>query len=67
VRFPNALYLTLRNTDAIRTALEMPVTFNYWIEPVDPSKKVEEFTSEIIQPEFVLNVGEPLPSRESNS
>ena len=36
---------------------------NYWLEPVDPSLKVEEYTTmESLEPEFVLEISESLPT-----
>ena len=40
--------------------MEQPIVFNYWLEPVDPSLKVEEYSTENIEPEFVLELKESL-------
>ena len=45
VRFPNQLYLTLRNNDVVKTALEKPIVITYWVAPTDPSLKVEEYST----------------------
>ena len=45
VRFPNQLYLTLRNNDVVKTALEKPIVITYWVAPTDPTKKVEEYST----------------------
>ena len=43
-RYPNQLYITLVNKDIEETPLDSPIIVNYWLELVDPSLKVEEFT-----------------------
>ena len=45
VRYPNLLYLTLVNKDEIKTELESQITFNYWVEPVDPALMFEEYST----------------------
>mmetsp|Transcript_904 Transcript_904/g.1242 ORF Transcript_904/g.1242 Transcript_904/m.1242 type:complete len:155 (+) Transcript_904:458-922(+) len=55
IRYPNLLFLTLKNQDEAKTTISKPIVVNYWIEPVDPAFKVEEYQGGLIKPEFVLN------------
>ena len=57
MRYPNLLFLTLKNQDEIKTTIDKPIIVNYWIEPVDPEKKAEEYQGGLIKPEFVLKEG----------
>ena len=40
VRYPNQLFLTLRNNEEIKAKMEKPIAITYWIAPTDPSQKV---------------------------
>lgn len=53
-RYPNSLYVTLLNKDVTQTPLDQPITVNYWLELVDPSLKVEEYSTGLIPPSWVL-------------
>ena len=56
VRYPKALYITLKNKDIEKTPLSKPVTINYWIEKVDPELKASEYSTDTIHPEFTLDI-----------
>ena len=48
------MYLTIQNKDLVYTPLEKPIVVNYWLEPVDPSLKAEEYSTDPIDPQFAI-------------
>lgn len=64
VRYPNQLFLTLRNNDELKQEMDKPITMTYWVAPTDASKKVTEYSNDLIQPEFVLSKSGPLETKE---
>ncbi len=37
VRYPNQLFLTLRNNDELKQKMDKPITMTYWVAPTDAS------------------------------
>ena len=62
-RYPNSLYITLQNKDVAYTPLDSPITVNYWLQEVDPSLKVEEYSTGLIPPEWVLEDSASIETR----
>lgn len=54
VRFPNSLYITLLNKDVDRTPLTKPITVTFWRTPIDPLLKAEEYSTDLIPPQFAV-------------
>ena len=49
------MYLTLKNTDISWEKLAKPIVINFWLEPVDPLLKAEEYSNDPIAPQFALD------------
>ena len=49
------MYLTLKNTDISWAKLAKPIVINFWLEPVDPLLKAEEYSNDPIPPQFALD------------
>ena len=49
VRYPNSLFLTLKNNDAIKTKMEKPIRIDYWQDLFNPleGKDPDELTDPI--------------------
>ena len=56
VRYPNLLYITLINTDELKIALGTDIIINYYVEAGDPALMAEEYSTEMIQPEFTIEL-----------
>ena len=42
VRHPNKLFLTIKNNDVLKTALEKPISVDYWLDLFNPLDGEEE-------------------------
>ena len=68
VRYPNSLFLTLRNNDAIKMKLDKPIRIDYWQELFNPQggKQRDELT-EPITPTFGLDMKDLITPKPGSS
>ena len=65
VRFPYTLYLTIKNTDALKKEFDKPIKIDYWQELFNPYAGEDRENAEPIAPTFGLKLTQLITTRES--